>query len=271
MRKQDKNKLIYTVLILFFIVAFWVFENFYTPDKYASSNNSGQKENYAELLLPTSTTGDIIVHDHFTLSYHERYEQAEWVAYSLRKSHLTYDDRQRPYFIEDPKVRTKSADWRNYRGSGFDRGHLCPAGDMRFSETAYNQTFYTSNISPQRRDFNAGVWNRLEMQVRSWCKRYGDLQVMVGGILERGLEVIGDEDVAIPDAYFKVIARGESDDLEVIAFLIPHRESQQALVNYVVSVDEIERLTGIDFLGELPDEEEDMLESSVSSKGWTFR
>jgi len=271
MRKREKNKLIYTGMILFFIVAFWLFENFYTSDPYASPDTSNRTEYQGELLLPTSTTGDIVIHDHFTLSYNERYEQAEWVAYHLKKSHLTYDDRRRPYFIEDPKVRTKSADWRNYRGSGFDRGHLCPAGDRRFSEYAYNQTFYTSNISPQRNDFNAGVWNRLEMQVRSWCKQYGDLQVMVGGVLERGMEVIGEEDVAVPDAYFKIITRGSAEDLEVIAFLMPHKESQQALVNFVISIDEIERLTGIDFLEELPNNQEDKLESSVSSKGWKFR
>lgn len=271
MNKRDKNKLIYTALLLIFVVGFWVFENFYTPDVYASPDNSDRKENQVELLLPSSTTGAIVDHDHFTLSYSEKYEQAEWVAYSLRKSHLTSDDRRRPYFVEDPKVRSKSADWRNYRGSGFDRGHLCPAGDRRFSEYAYNQTFYTSNISPQRNDFNAGVWNRLEMQVRSWCKRYGDLQVIVGGVLERGLEVIGEEDVAVPDAYYKIIARGEEEELEVIAFLMPHKESQQGLVNFVVSVDELERLTGIDFFQELPDQQEDKLERSVSSKAWNFR
>ena len=89
--------------------------------------------------------------------------------------------------MEDPKVPSHSADWRNYRGSGFDRGHLCPAGDRRYSESAYNQTFYTSNISPQDPEFNAGIWNDLEQQVRRWCKRYGPLTVITGGVLEPGL------------------------------------------------------------------------------------
>ena len=125
--------------------------------------------------MPSSTTGAIVVHDHYMLSYDEPYEQAEWVAYLLKKSHLTYDDRKRPYFIEDPKVRTKSADWRNYKGSGYDRGHLCPAGDRRFSGYAYNETFYTSNISPQNREFNAGIWNKLENKIRQWVKKEGTL------------------------------------------------------------------------------------------------
>lgn len=97
------------------------------------------------------------------------------MAYTLKKQHLTYDDRKRPYLIEDPMVITKSADWRNYKGSGYDRGHLCPPGDHRFSEQAYNETFYTSNISPQDRDFNAGVWNRLEMQVGRRAKGHNEL------------------------------------------------------------------------------------------------
>ena len=95
--------------------------------------------------------------------------------------------------------------------------------------------------------------------------------MIVGGVLESGLEVIGEEDVAVPNAYYKIIARGSAEDLEVLAFLMPHRESQQALVNFVVSVDEVERITGINFFEELPDDQEDLLESSVSSKGWNFR
>ena len=158
--------MIYTVLILICIIGFWVFENFYTPDTYSTKEGKGLKTPIPNIYLPSSTTGILIDHNHFTLSYNEPFEQAEWVAYILKREHLTQDDRERPYFIEDPKIRSKSADWRNYKGSGYDRGHLCPAGDRRFSEQAYNETFYTSNISPQDRDFNAGIWNRLEMQVR---------------------------------------------------------------------------------------------------------
>ena len=270
MTRREKNRWIYTGLLILFIVAFWLFENFYTPDPYASPEGKNSTASSA-ILLPTSTTGAIIAHDHFTLSYHEKYEQAEWVAYSLELEHLTYDDRERPYFIEDPKVPTKSADWRNYRGSGFDRGHLCPAGDRRFSEYAYNQTFYTSNISPQRKDFNAGVWNRLEMQVRSWCKRYGSLQVAVGGVLESGLEEIGDEDVAVPNRYYKIISRGVNEDMQVIAFMMPHYESQKPLQDFVVSVDEVEAATGIDFLSGLPDALENKLEAQSKPDSWRFR
>lgn len=204
------------------------------------------------------------------LSYNEKYEQAEWVMYELKKSHLTYDNRKRPYFIEDPKVKSKSADWRNYKRSGYDRGHLCPAGDRRFSEYAYNETFYTSNISPQRNDFNAGVWNRLEQQVRKWCKRYNNIYIITGGILENGLNKIGDEDVAVPNAFYKIVFREENGKLEVIAFLFSHEESQKPLADFLVPVDVIEKKTGIDFFYKQQKDDQDKIESIVSKKGWKF-
>lgn len=270
MTRRERNRWIYTGLMIILIVGFWLFENFYTPGTYSGpeATNADRESIY---LLPRSTTGTIIAHDYFTLSYHEKYEQAEWVVYTLKKEHLTYDERDRPYYNEDPKVPTKSADWRNYRGSGFDRGHLCPAGDRRFSKDAYNQTFYTSNISPQRRDFNAGVWNRLELQVRAWCKRYGTLQVVVGGVLEPGLDEIGEEDVAVPDRFYKIIARGNGKDLEVIAFMLPHYESQKPLRDFVVTVDEVEAVTGIDFMPELPDTIENKVESEIRAAAWRFK
>lgn len=245
---RNNNKVIYTVLLLVCVVGFWFFENFYTPDTYSANADSGKRTEIAEVFLPSSTTGAVVHHEHFMLSYNEPYEQAEWVAYMLKKEHMTYDERKRPYFIEDPKVRTKSADWRNYKRSGYDRGHLLPAGDRRFSEQAYNETFYTSNISPQNRDFNAGVWNRLEMLIRQWAKRYGSIFVVTGGVLESGLKEIGTEDVAVPKYYYKIVAKGEGKNMNVAAFLMEGKESSKALKKFAVSVDEIERRTGIDFL-----------------------
>lgn len=262
-----KNRTIYTLLFLACVIGFWLFENFYTPATYSNPEKSSD-EVISDAFLPSSTTGDIVRHQHYMLSYNEPYEQAEWVLYELKKSHLTYDDRKRPYFIEDPKVKTKSADWRNYRGSGYDRGHLCPAGDRRFSEYAYNETFYTSNISPQDRDFNAGVWNRLEQQVRHWCKTYGDLVVVTGGILEDDLEEIGDEDVDVPRMFYKIVLRKDSE--AALAFLIPGEESQQPLHHFLVPIDTIEKQTGINFFEKQTIAWQEEIESKVNASGWKF-
>ena len=269
-KRKSNNKTIYTVLLLLCVIGFWIFENFYTPDTYSDPQAKDVPSGFPDYLLPSSTTWEIVNHENFILSYNEPYEQAEWVAYALKNTHLTYDDRKRPYFIEDPKVKTKSADWRNYKGSGFDRGHLCPAGDRRFSEYAYNETFYTSNISPQDRDFNAGVWNRLESKVRQWAKQYGEVFVITAGVLEPGLEEIGEEDVDVPRRYYKIVARGNKDDLKVLAFLMEGKESSKPLKSFLVPIDEVERQTGIDFFKELSDTLENTIESKVSATDWKF-
>ncbi len=265
-----KRKTIYSIVLIACIVGFWVFENFYTPDTYSDRENTGLKMDIPANFMPSSTTGAIVEHSYYSLSYNEPFEQAEWVAYVLKKSQLTRDQRKRPFFIEDPKVKTKSADWRNYKGSGYDRGHLCPAGDRRFSEQAYNETFYTSNISPQDRDFNAGVWNRLELQVRDWARHYNELFIVTGGILEPGLQEIGQEDVDVPRYYYKIIAKGAPNDPKIIAFLFLGKESTKPLRQFTVSVDEIEKRTGIDFFENLPDEVETKLESKVDAGEWKF-
>jgi endonuclease G len=266
-----KRKYVYTGLTILCVVVFWAIENFYTPAIYAPANKKSDISlNIPEVLLPSSTTQEVVKHQYYLLSYNEKHEQAEWVAYQLHTSHLTNHDRDRPYFEEDPYVKSKSADWRNYRGSGYDRGHLCPAGDRRFSEQAYNETFYTSNISPQNRDFNAGIWNRLEMQVRYWTKKYNELYVFTGGILENQLKTIGSEDVSVPRAFYKLVVKKRGNDYVAIAFLIPNEESTLPLEHFVVSIDELEYKTGIDFLSGLTAKTQSELESSIQLSPWKF-
>ncbi|WGK65359.1 DNA/RNA non-specific endonuclease [Croceiramulus getboli] len=212
--------------------------------------------------LPSSTTGQIVHHEYYSLSYSEPHEQAEWVAYELRREHLSDEDRKRPYFEVDLAVPSGAAHWRNYKNSGYDRGHLCPAGDRRFSKEAYDETFLTSNISPQRNDFNAGIWNRLEIQTRRWARKYKKLFVVTGGVLTGGLEEIGEEGVDVPEQYYKIILNPQESNPRMVAFLIDHQESNQPLSAFVVSVDEIEELTGIDFFAQMDDDLEQQLERS---------
>ncbi|MEM9000166.1 MAG: DNA/RNA non-specific endonuclease [Bacteroidota bacterium] len=262
-----KNRTIYTILLVLVVVGFWVFENFYTPNPYFKDEGFSTTKTKKD-FLPSATTGAIVEHKYFTLSYREPFEQAEWVAYELKKEHLTLDDRKRPYFVVDPKVASKSADWRNYKRSGFDRGHLCPAGDRRFSIAAYNETFYTSNITPQRNDFNAGIWNRLERKVRQWCKTHGDLYVITGGVLQEGLIQIGEEGVDVPNYFYKVIYR--KHDGKALAFLIPHEETKASLSNFLVTIDSLEQLTQIDFFKNQAIVWQRANESKVYRYNWKF-
>ena len=220
--------------------------------------------------MPHYPGGEPVCHDFYRLSYSEAHEQAAWVAYALKPRQLTDHERERPFFVEDPLVRTRSADWRNYKGSGYDRGHLCPAGDMRFSEAAYNQTFYTSNISPQHPEFNAGIWNDLEGQVRRWCSRYGPLWVITGGILEPGLPGIGEEEVAVPARFFKVVIREEGSGIRVVAFLMENSPEKGPLTRFLVPLDQVEALSGIDFFPGLSEAEQGALEGTFNRDDWAF-
>lgn len=217
---------------------------------------------------PTSTTGDVYKRDGYTFSYSEPHEQSEWVAYSLDASDFNYANYERPYFVQDPLVETNSADWKNYKNSGYDKGHLCPAGDRKASFKSYKETFYTSNISPQRHDFNSGVWNRLEEKTRYWAEKYNGIYVITGGVLTNDLKTIGKENVAVPNYFYKVLLT--KDGTRMIGFLVPHKDSNKPLYEFVTSVDAIEKLTGIDFFPNLDDAIETELEKSTDYKKWSF-
>lgn len=234
------------------------------------SENRTFQPNDSLYFLPTSTTGQVITHDTYSLSYAEEHEQAEWVAYVLKKEHISGGNHKRPYFYQDPKVSTKSAHWNNYKNSGYTRGHLLPAGDRTFSKDAYDETFYTSNISPQKYELNTGIWNSLEMRIRNFVRKNGDVYVVTGGILTDNLKTIGNEKVSVPEYFYKIILFENAGRYQMLAYLIPHEEEKRKpLTAYTVTTDSIERLTGIDFFHFLDDKIETDLESKVSHRWFT--
>ena len=244
------------------------FENDTNSVTTSSSLTQRTSEEFDDSFLPASTTGAIVTHDSFTLSYSENHEQAEWVAYELKYSDLSNNSFERPYFNEDKKVKTRSADWRNYKNSGYDRGHLVPAGDRRYSYEAYTETFLTSNISPQDREFNAGIWNRLEQKVRFWADKYDGVYVVTGGVLTGNLKTIGDENVSVPNEFYKIVVDVTEGNYKAIAFIIPNKPSSESFYEYVVTIDEIEAKTGIDFFPNLPDSIDDKMERTIDLKAW---
>jgi endonuclease G len=263
---------IYIIIATLIVLAVYGYEHFLKEKEISAIVERGveTKNETNEFFLPTSTTGQIIHHESYSLSYSEPYEQAEWVAYELKKSHLSNSKFKRPYFGIDKAVKTGAASWRNYKNSGYDRGHLCPAGDRNYSQEAHDETFLTSNISPQNHDFNSGIWNTLEQKIRYWASKYDGVFVVTGGVLVENLETIGEERVAIPKHYYKIILDANNGKVKMIAFLIPHRKSNEPLYDFVVSVDSIEALTGIDFFPELEDSLENDLEARSDYKNWSF-
>lgn len=272
------RRFVYPILIILVTVGLYYLERYvdkrnevYPEMSEERSSSENTTSEFGVDMKPSSTTGVVVDHVYYSLSYSEEHEQAEWVAYELKKSHLSRNDFERPDFVEDRDVATKSADWRNFRGSGYDRGHLCPAGDRRFSYEAYHETFLTSNISPQNREFNGGIWNRLEQKVRYWAGGKDGVYVVTGGVLKRGLRSVGYENVSVPDAFYKIVVDRSGGEYKAIAFLIPNEPSNESFYNYVTTIDAIESKTGIDFFPELPDSEENKLESSINLKDWGKR
>lgn len=267
-----KRKTIYSSIALLILIGVYAYDLYLDKSSKIEiiQKGSDSKQTTNNYFLPTSTTKQIVHHNGYSLSYSETYEQSEWVAYELKASHLSKTSFKRPYFEIDKAVKTKAAHWNNYKKSGYDRGHLCPAGDRRYSKAAHDETFLTSNISPQKHDFNSGIWNTLEQKVRYWARKYDGVFVVTGGVLNKKFKTIGKEGVAVPNYFYKVVLDYNNGTPKMIAFLMKHEQSKKSLSSFVVSTDEIEKLTGIDFFPQLEDALENKLEKSSSYNDWRF-
>lgn len=216
-----------------------------------------------------STTDAIIERPYYTIRYNEEHEQAMWVAYKLVADSLARPSFERKDdFREDPRVRTGSASLADYKGSGFDRGHLAPAADFSYDEFALSQSFYMSNMSPQDPSFNRGVWKILEDQVRDWAKANNAVYVVTGPVLNEKLKTIGRNEVSVPEYYYKIILDIEKPEVKAIAFLMKNEKSSADLSTFVISIDELEKLTQLDFFPSIPDELENALEKAVTPQKW---
>lgn len=219
----------------------------------------------------------------YRICYRESYEQPEWVAYLLTKEMLKRNSGRSNDFRPDPQIKTGSASLSDYRGSGYSRGHLAPAADFAFDEKAVSETFFMSNMSPQTKEFNAGLWQNLEIQVRTWAKKFGRIYVVSGPVLEKKpseYASIGKNKVSVPEYYYKAILapaykdnadKSSPDDaksVEAIGFIMPNEDTQIPIWHYAVPIDEIEARTGIDFFPLLNDATEEKCEKSLNIDFW---
>ena len=214
-----------------------------------------------DLFLPASE-GQLVHHQNYSLAYSEEHEQALWVFYELDRNETHAIAKRKDDFREDPLVRTGSASLADYKSSGYDRGHLAPAADMAFSEEAISESFYMSNMSPQEPSFNRGIWKKLEAQFREWAAADGSLYIVTGPVLVPGLAKMGDNQVSIPNFYYKVALDLDADELGAIAFLLPNQKLDLELESFVVSIDSLESITGIDFFAGLDDDLEAKFEAT---------
>lgn len=159
----------------------------------------------------------------------------------------------------------------DYNGSGYDRGHMCPAGDNKNTTKAMDESFYMTNICPQNHNLNTGLWNDLEMQCRSWAKNYGTIYICCGPIFDNNSpKTIGQRKnlkIAVPDRFFKVVlALGRVP--KAIGFIFPNKACSGDMRDYAVSVDNVEKEAKMDFFFLLEDEQENQLEKECSPAAW---
>ena len=253
--------------------------------KLPSQEMPSQQENYATFedfprasqALPVCSAGeDHEAHQYagFWLCYRESYETAEWVFYEMTAAGLARKSKRSNDFREDDRITTGSASLADYKGSGFDRGHLAPARDMAFSDEAMSESFLMSNMTPQAPAFNRGMWKDLEEQVRGWAFSFGHIFVATGPIWEKNAAdygFIGLNQVRIPEYFYKALLAKTDAGWQAAGFILPNRKCEGSVADYVATVDEIEERTGVDFFAFLEDSVEDEIEAAVQSEftaGW---
>lgn len=204
----------------------------------------------------------------YLASYNKDTRQPNWVAWVLKKEHADGDIPRQQQFIEDSEISYPGPLLSDYRGSGYDRGHMCPAGDNKWDRQAMYESFYLTNICPQNPSLNSGLWNRFEQDCRAWAQKYGEIYIVCGPIfLRQKHKTIGAGHVVVPEAFFKVVLclKGKPKGFGIIC---RNTDGQNKKDLYFNTIDEIERVTGIDFFPNLPDEIESQVESTADESLW---
>jgi len=226
---------------------------------------------YSQDLKPLGTYDNLISHTYYSLSYSEEHKQAEWVYYKLNSSQLDPTVKRKNNFRKDPKIIKNSADLNDYKNSGYDRGHLAPAADMKYNSDSMSESFYLSNVSPQSANFNRGIWKKIEEQIRDWSYMYGELIIITGPILQcENFGKIGANRVTIPKWYYKVVIDPDNYKRN-LAILIENTASSNSIKNYVITINQLEEFSGINFFYRLPDLIEESFESSKNLNLWFWK
>lgn len=242
------------------------------PSKGGQKSNDGNDKLGIELAIPQftkSTKSQVIEHVGYTVSYNEQRRNPNWVAYELTAEEVDGTEPRGSKFIPDPSVAGRQAVDNDYRNSGWDRGHLAPAADMKWSEQAMDESFYLSNISPQNGNLNRGVWKNIEELTRDNAHHYGEILVVTGPVFtsKKGLGYIGNNRVLIPNGFYKVLLAYDNG-YTGIGFYCENVAGKKKLDTYARSIDEIEEITGIDFFHNLPDDIETEVESTFDWNKW---
>ena len=265
MRKK-LNKLIGLIIALAIIFVILAFLTPTTNEVVMSSSYSISEDEIVQKI-----EGEQFVnHTGYNLSYNEEHELASYVSYILTKDEVFGAVDRKDEFREDPSIKTGSAELSDYKRSGYDRGHLIPAADLKFSKEAMSDSFYLSNMAPQDPTLNRGMWSSLESITRQEAVNNEALYVVTGPVLTDGpYDTIGKNDVSIPTYFYKAFLT--ANGAKAIGFILPNDKPELELEEYACSIDKVEEITNLDFYYTLDDDIEQAIESSYSIQDWQMQ
>lgn len=222
-------------------------------------------------LMADSIPQQIIDYEGFRVSFNKENHTPNWVAWELLGTETDGQEGRTNTFWQDETVEGCPTT-RDYSNSGYDRGHLCPAADQKWSQKAMIDCFSLANMAPQDHALNAGAWQTLEKKERYWAQRDSAIVIIAGPIYsDADTKRIGEAGVRVPGAFFKVIIAPYVENPRGIGFVYPNMTSPGNMRNYAMSIDDVEKITGIDFFVNLPDDLEEEIESKWSFNEWDKR
>ena len=231
-------------------------ENTNPSGENTGNKERGRREQKMEYPAPLENTNEILLlREGYAVSYNKERKIPNWVAWHLTAAHTRGQNyRDGMDFYEDMEVPAPRATSDDYYRSKFDN---------KWSEKAQRQTFLYSNMCPQNHELNKGDWNDLEIQCRYWAKELGDIYIVTGPIFYNGVkQTIGSHKVAVPDAFFKVLL-SDNRKTKAIGFIYPNKGGHKDMNEYITSIDEVERITSMDFFSMLDDRLEENVESAT--------
>ena len=276
---MDKNKILKYAAVFLLIIGiayFWnklapgAIENDFKSESSKSSETSSaiNLKDLDKVKTAKGLPSIIKEYEGFTVDFNPDNKTPNYVAWILQGKETEGTTSRSNNFWTDSELEG-CPDTRDYSRSGYDRGHMCPAGEQKWSDEAMHHSFVMANICPQKHELNTGAWKTLEDKERLWAKRDSAIVIVAGPIYDSSdKETIGRNKVRVPSAFFKVLLAPYASPMRAIGFVYPNMKCDGNMQAYAVSVDDVEKMTGMDFFSGLPDEIENDIEAVVSFKDW---
>lgn len=264
MAKKNLKNIFLTALVAILAVAYYVI---FGGEELTGPIGNSENVTLAMAYPAIDASDYIIEHNDYTISYDSKSKIPEWVAYELTPQMMGNTKRTGKRFQQEDLDIPQAKD-SDYTGSGYTRGHMAPAADFSATEKSMWETFYLTNCCPQTETMNNGCWQDLEKKVRSWAKRYGSVYVVSGPIIGNSTKTIGSSKVVVPESFFKALLANDNGTWKTIAFIMDNDEEFHSMDDSAVTINELERITGLDFFPAIDDSIEETIEDSFVLKSW---